>query len=685
MATLGSLVVKLGLDPSQFRNGLARARADLAAYKKSIDGSDSSTTKWAKRLDSLGDKLRSSGAAAARMAIQAAAVASAAITAAPAVAATVKWIGELGGATLSVTPMLGAFAAAGLLIKSTFVRIGPEILVGFNPFLDWLNKAGDAATKLAGRNIPQLSAAFGKANFPAISFGMNQIAIATNLVVDRFLTWGKSAAGVEAIRNLTYSTGTALQALGPHVSQLAESFGNMVGRIAGVSMAAGSSGLSGLLDKLSAAMDRVNAASVSGGLTTLKTKYEEVKGAIEKVWSVTQRLYTAWQNNREAIGRVQDGIAILALATGPLGAVVAVVSLLYRHWDDIKNVVGPFIGPFVSSLSNMAAQLSPLVPVLAQIAASFLQWGTVAATVLTPVLGLIVALITPLAPMLSFLLPPILAIIAAKKAWAIAQGILNIALMANPFGLIIGLIVGLVAIVVYAWQNCETFRNIVLGVFGAVSSFIQERVNMTKMALMWFGTLPDRFRVWFGAMFISASVEIGRLVGLIAGLPGRAMNALGNLNGMFFNAGIRIVQGIIDGIRAMIGAVASAASSVASTVRSYLPFSPAKQGPLSGTGSPDLAGGKIASMLTSGMLKQLPYVEGMSARLAAAASPMGVSGTAGALLNTPMPAGLTRAAASGGNTPELKLSSDGSKLGDLLMEVIEKAARGKGLTVVSAR
>lgn len=683
MATLGSLVVKLGLDPSQFRNGLIKSRADLAAYKRSIEDSDSSTTKWAKRLDSLGDKLRSSGAAAARMGIQAGAVASAAITMAPALVATIKWIGQVGGATLAVTPMLFAFGAAFGIVKTTITRNSQEMMRGFNPFMEALGKSEVATSHLMAKGVEPLTAAFTKMNMPAISAGMNSIAESTNRVVVRFLTWGKSTAGVQAIKNLMTGTADAAALLSPRISRLVGSFGNMIGRIAEVSLSAGASGLGGVLDRLSVMMDKVNAASVLVGLNSLKAKYDEVKGAIERVIRVVKELYTAFQNNREAIGRVQDGIAILALATGPLGAIVAVVSLLYRHWDDIKNVVGPFIGPFVAAISNMAAQFSPLVPVLAQIAASFLQWGTVAATILTPVINLLVSLIVPLAPMLSFLLPPILAIIAAKKAWAVAQGLLNIALLANPIGIVIGLIIGLVAIIVYAWQNCQTFRDIVLGVFGAIHSFISDRVIGIRILLAWFGTLPDRFREWFGGMFISAVVGFNNLVSLAAGIGGRILGAVGNLGSLLYDAGANVVRGLIDGIESMLGAVASAASSVASTIRSYLPFSPAKTGPLSGTGSPDLAGGKIAAMLASGMFKQLPYVEGMAGRLAAAASPSGYSGTAGAMLSTPMPSGLARATGSG--APELKLSSDGSKLGDLLLEVVEKAARGQGLTVVSAR
>jgi hypothetical protein len=56
----------------------------------------------------------------------------------------------------------------------------------------------------------------------------------------------------------------------------------------------------------------------------------------------------------------------------------------------------------------------------------------------------------------------------ATKAAAAAQWLLNIALNANPIGLIIIAIVALVAAFVLLWKNSETFRTIVTGVFNAV-------------------------------------------------------------------------------------------------------------------------------------------------------------------------------------------------------------------------
>lgn len=62
----------------------------------------------------------------------------------------------------------------------------------------------------------------------------------------------------------------------------------------------------------------------------------------------------------------------------------------------------------------------------------------------------------------------ILGIVAAVKVWTAAQWLLNAALAANPIGLIAVALGALVTALMYAWQNSETFRNIVTGVWTAV-------------------------------------------------------------------------------------------------------------------------------------------------------------------------------------------------------------------------
>jgi hypothetical protein len=66
---------------------------------------------------------------------------------------------------------------------------------------------------------------------------------------------------------------------------------------------------------------------------------------------------------------------------------------------------------------------------------------------------------------------------AASKVWAAAQWLLNIALDANPIGLIVIAITLLVAAIVIAWKNSKTFRDIVTGAFNAVKKAVTVAVS----------------------------------------------------------------------------------------------------------------------------------------------------------------------------------------------------------------
>ncbi|AID58832.1 tape measure protein [Mycobacterium phage Gaia] len=63
-------------------------------------------------------------------------------------------------------------------------------------------------------------------------------------------------------------------------------------------------------------------------------------------------------------------------------------------------------------------------------------------------------------------------IVAATRAWVVAQYALNGALLLNPIGLVVAAIAGLVAGIVVLYKNSETFRNIVQGVWNAIKTAI---------------------------------------------------------------------------------------------------------------------------------------------------------------------------------------------------------------------
>lgn len=170
--------------------------------------------------------------------------------------------------------------------------------------------------------------------------------------------------------------------------------------------------------------------------------------------------------------------------------------------------------------------------------------------------------------------------IALLGAWKTMLGLaaavqtkLNIAMAANPIGLIIVAVAGLVAALVYLWTTNEGFRSAVTAAWNGLKAVA---------ATVW-GAITTAFNSGV-AFFRDLPTTIGTaLSGLWAAVRAPFDTAVKNLRNMgkdFLQAGKDLIQSVIDGITGKIEDVRRAASRVASTIRNFLPFSPAKVGPL---------------------------------------------------------------------------------------------------------
>lgn len=185
------------------------------------------------------------------------------------------------------------------------------------------------------------------------------------------------------------------------------------------------------------------------------------------------------------------------------------------------------------------------------------------------------------------------------RVWAAVQWLMNAAMSANPIGIVVIAIAALVAAIVYAWNNSETFRSIVIGAWEAVKNavvavvdwfktavpaafewvknafltytplgfvishwsqirdFIGSAVDRVKSIISWFGGLPGMFAGWFGSVVSSVSTKIGEVVDYVKGLPGRIVTGLGNVGSLLADKGRDLIEGFIGGIRDMAGRLAS--------------------------------------------------------------------------------------------------------------------------------
>lgn len=240
--------------------------------------------------------------------------------------------------------------------------------------------------------------------------------------------------------------------------------------------------------------------------------------------------------------------------------------------DGISRLVEGFIGsaglksaldaagPFVKILADGLAGLGPA---LGQFFGNLTQGAGGAATAFTgffdvlnwliPALGNVIGWLAQMLPVLGPLVAAGLAIVAVIRVWTAVQAILNLVLAANPLMLIVIAIAALVAAFVYAYTSSQTFRDIVNGVFSAVTGFIGGAVDWIKAAIGWFGNLPGLVGGWFGSMRDAAIARGLDLVNWVRSVPGLIMGAIGNLGSILLNAGRDLLSGLWSGIQGAAG------------------------------------------------------------------------------------------------------------------------------------
>lgn len=314
----------------------------------------------------------------------------------------------------------------------------------------------------------------------------------------------------------------------------------------------------------------------------------------------------------------------------------------------------------VTSLLTKAAEW---VSKLGETSPELLKWGTIIAAVLAAlgplliVMGMTISAIGQIGAVLKFIVP-------LFKMAAAAKMLFNAALWLSPITWIVVGIIALIAVIILiivywdeiaaatamawdwivaklaeAWEWIkataseiwngikqfffdlwEDIKSGVSSAWDSIVSGIQEanqRIIAFVMGLVakvigWINrlaALPGMVADFFLGMHRSAVQRGQQLLGFVQSIPGRIRSAVGSLGSLLTGAGRSVIQGLINGIRSMIGSVGSAMSGIASKIRSYLPFSPAKDGPLSGGGAPEVSGARIAETLGEGIMSELYRID----------------------------------------------------------------------------
>jgi hypothetical protein len=291
------------------------------------------------------------------------------------------------------------------------------------------------------------------------------------------------------------------------------------------------------------------------------------------------------------IGNVQQAWKdFLAIVGGPI--LDSVVGILKSITDGLKyagdnaggvtDKIGGFVGIVIEKVPQVIDFIGKIAPILAGIGTALLLYqGYVLVTS------------------------------GITAAWTAAQWLLNVALNANPIGIIILAIAALVGGIIYLWNTNEDFRNGIIaiweGIKGAFVTAVEAVQGAWGSVVGFFEGIITGIQNAFNGVSKFIIDSFNGAVTFLQDLPNKALEWAGDM-----------MKGFIDGIKNGISAVGDAIKGVADKITSFLHFSRPDEGPLREyeTWMPDMMQG-LASGITNNVGMVKAALNGMTGQMSA--------------------------------------------------------------------
>lgn len=318
-----------------------------------------------------------------------------------------------------------------------------------------------------------------------------------------------------------------------------------------------------------------------------------------------------------------------------IGDAVAPVLPLLQQWAGNSAALW---GGLATALMPVLAQLGPMLEQLAPALSQILgTTGDLIAGIMPIVTDLIAQLLPPIMQLVTTLLPPLaglFALLVAQVAPLVMQLVEGLApilvtlveslvpALIRIFEAVIPVVAQIIEalaplvemIIAQLIPVIETLLPVVTTIFEGVAAIIESVMGIISSVISAItSAISGDWDAAWGHMGEAVSKIFTDLIPTILGI-------LGDLGAKLFDAGRAIVQNLIDGIMGMLGGVGDAIGSVVGKIADFLPHSPAKTGPLSGSGWGGW-GEAIAGQLASELDQSVSMVARASARMTGAAVP----------------------------------------------------------------
>lgn len=327
-------------------------------------------------------------------------------------------------------------------------------------------------------------------------------------------------------------------------------------------------------------------AGITGIGFKLLLENEKIKKQFEKDWaSVKKTLQDAFKPLIPVLDTIRAVMKNVAKEFAPVikqGAELAKgpLKIFVQQLGEAFKQLAPAIEPMMMAFGELLTAVGPYLVALFQLISDELVTMAGSMTENKDSFGLLVAFI-----------------------------LTSIPFVLKVINLLIRAFTGIVNGVKAAWnwtKNAFTnIKNTVSSSIASVRSFISGGISFIRNVWSSGWNYAKNFVISsFNRIKSGVTNGINNAVSFVRSLPGKIKSAIGNLGSLLYQAGANVINGLIRGIQSRIAAVRSKISEVTQTIRNHLPFSPAKEGPLSGSGNPENSGRKIGQMLAEGIGSQ---------------------------------------------------------------------------------
>ena len=271
------------------------------------------------------------------------------------------------------------------------------------------------------------------------------------------------------------------------------------------------------------------------------------------------------------------GTALGTVLAAGLHAVVPLVPPLVTVLLAAVQIIIPLV-PLITDLANALAFMAPvLVPLIGAWYAISLATGLYTTVIEANIIAQVGARLATIAGTIASAAQTVAIVAlytaqyvvrAATLAWTAAQWLLNVALDANPIGIVIVALAALAAALVIAWTRSAAFRNIVISAWQAVWTFV---VGF----LRWFTTtVPAAWSKVYTSVVGSARNLAAGVVLAITGLRDSIGRLLGQIGAKFSTAWSNLVNGakiaggaVVNGLKSGItGAISGIAGWIKKSI-----------------------------------------------------------------------------------------------------------------------